>query len=395
MKTNQAQETIEGRILTLLIKGLHFIFKHGREGHWGDVRSTSHAILLLSDTVKEKHSAWVNEPARWLVQQMRAENEEDENREETKSWESEVWDTALAIRAILSANVELHEKLVPSLRWIRDVRSKSEDRTWHDEPWETAHALFAIFETRKRNDLAVKAFGQQGITEEDIRITIDWYISLQDSKGKVITPHYTAFLLTILENCLDQFTNKQLLGQYQKAILKSTGYLLGILESSRSEKLWTSEAWSNGYVLQSLCRTHTFEPLYSRFDLVEKIVNWFETTPERNRDEGYWSGKTDIEDTAVALQGLWELLISLREITSSQGRGDIKERLRNEVMAELEIVIKPPKTSLIRNIEGGYYVVYISERKKKIAKWIIAIVVALSTIGGAIAFFDDLVKVLR
>jgi hypothetical protein len=268
------------------------------------------------------------------------------------------------------------------------------NQSWHDEPWETAHALFAVFDARKDAVLFRRACGSMEVDEEDLRDTIHWYIGLQDPKGKAITPHYTAFLLLILENALLQFTNQQQLHHYNKAIHKATHYLISVLRNSPGEILWTSEAWSNGYILQSLCRSHTFEQLYLDPELIEKIVTWFEKTPERNEKEGYWGGQADIEDTANALQGLLDLLVAIRELTTPQSRHQIIEGLQREIMALLEIPDKPPKAKLIRSIQDGY-IIHISEKSKKVIKWALMTIAALSVISGVIALFDYLVRVFR
>jgi len=164
-------------------------------------------------------------------------------------------------RSSLSKGYTLDDKLI----------QKNNRHNWHDEPWETSWSVWAILETELSLELSEIAYN-----------AIKWLLSLQDTDGKIISPHYTAYFILPASKLLGYYLK---LSQEEKdtistAITKAVKYLINNIQK---DILWTGEPWSNGVILWILCSTGNFP--YNNKDALQEVVNWFFKHQE---NDGNW-----------------------------------------------------------------------------------------------------------
>ena len=332
--------TAEERIVRCLSKAYQWLFSLANYcGHWEEVRST--ALVGISLNLREPiNSAWLEHIKRWLLEKQKPV-EGNSRGVDMGSWGEELWDTSMVLIALnhlgLSQENPQYKK---ALQWILNSYNKTKRNNWHDEPWETCWSILSILETDATSEL-------QSIVYNATR----WLLSLQNSEGKIVAPHYTAYLVMIGSNLLaytpklSQADQKEI----QIAVSKASNYLL---DTVSEQILWTGEPWSNGQILWALASTGKLP--HSDQSFVSKVVNWFEKT--QNKDTGSWE---DVEDTASSILGLyhlWKRLEGTRVLASS---------LRERLSAELETPALCLKHKFIQNHNDGYTSINLSPKLKK------------------------------
>lgn len=145
-------------IVSTLSLALHnLLAERTQQGHWGDVRSSALAAWALGEVLASQNASErdlaelrraLKDSLTWLTGQARRE-------EGGVSWESEIWDTALAVIA-LSFNDTFAERLDQATAWIQRIRDPRSG-VWHDEIWETTLATIALL---RRERVRVGPAGQ-------------------------------------------------------------------------------------------------------------------------------------------------------------------------------------------------------------------------------------------
>lgn len=140
---------------------------------------TSMAMTTLVDCLEDPESRWIQEPADWLVRNSHVEAKGQ------RSWESEVWDTSLALIALTRAKrLDSDPIISEACDWL--IALRNEHFNWHNEPWETTMALLALLETRQYRRF------------EHILDSVRWLTDIIESIGLLIL-HYSAFLRLVLQ----------------------------------------------------------------------------------------------------------------------------------------------------------------------------------------------------
>ena len=346
------------RIYSLLTQGYFFLFQEGgKEGHWYETRSTALAGMCL-EIREHGDSQWLKSVRKWLLDNQITEGDA------TGSWGEEIWDTAMAIIALKSFGVSSKdESIQKGLKWISALYSVNGRGNWHDEPWETSWALMAILTS--------------GLSVEQVNIVkaIEWLISFQDTDGRIISPHYTAYFVLInsrLDKVEIDTTSRERIAQANK---KAIECLVMLLEESDKDRLWTGEAWSNGQILWSLSMGRAFP--VSNGVLLNKTIHWFESTQSKS---GNWR---DIEDTASAILGLYSLLETI--VANTEGIQSAKEiyKVLQKRVPTPSLYIKRPFIERHKDI-GGISINF-SNRMVRV----IATIGLLATISATIAQLID------
>ena len=327
-------ETVQNlryRVYDAVSAGYEYLFEEGDYGKgWGDVRST--ALVGLCLRVREsRNSTWLANIARRLTSNQQLASAD------YGSWNAEIWDTSMAVLALLSLlpirpagelpsvgdrrNVaraprnlgspvsvdETTEAILGGLSYILGKHNRTGRENWHDDPWETCWSLLSLAE-------APVAF----LREHKSRVVgaIDWLLTLQDrtgeNRGRVVAPQYTAYLVKIIDALVkaDGLLSPEELNKYRLAQANALEYLMGPLAFSES-LLWSGEPWSNGQILWALSSSGLL-PISGPSDpRIRTIAMWF---LRHQQPEGNWS---DTEDTASALLGLTAFLERWEEWTYS------------------------------------------------------------------------------
>lgn len=362
IEAREARLTIESmieQIYSLLTPAYSFMFRAGsKDGHWHEVRSTALAGICL-DFRELGDSPWLHSIRRWLQSNQITEGTA------IGSWGQEVWDTAMAIIALMSLGVHSKDDSIQNgLKWMAGLYSANGRANWHDEPWETSWALIAFLKTGLV------------IPPVDISEALWWLLRLQAPEGVIISPHYTAYFLLIHHNLGKIEVSPADHEAFREGNLRAANYLIQALKQSPPDKLWTGEAWSNGQILWALCESSMFPA--SDETLLRKTLRWFDSVQE---PEGNWS---DVEDTASAIIGLHSLLRLLSLMLD--GRRHMKElyaelRKRSPTPA---LYVKRP--FIERQKESGGISINLSHGLLTIISFVCGLVVASATLATLVDF---------
>ncbi len=358
-------------IFELLKDSYRFLFKvASKKGHWTEIRCTALAAMCLQ-LREEASSKWVNAVKAWI------QKEQFVDGAVRGSWGEEVWDSALAVIALTDLGVSpKDETLKSALDWIARLFSVNGRDNWHDEPWETSWALLAILNAGR----VPKKDGE----EINIGAAIKWLGSLQDSSGKIVSPHYTAYFILI-----NHLKGKVNLSDDVHFVLAEKAkncesYLLNALKASKAG-LWTGEAWSNGQILWCLCLPNQFP--VSESGLAEKVIRWFQ---EEQSPEGNWS---DIEDTASAMLGLAALVKNLltHQAVIAKSNKDVDAEFERKLKKSVPVPkLSIKKRFIEREQETGYISINLRESTVKVA-------IAIISFAGVtlVAWLVDVIELIR
>jgi hypothetical protein len=354
--------TEKERIYSSLSKAYEFLFKMAiNSGNWSEVRCTALAGMCLR--LREPlGSAWLEAIKKWLLEQ---QTELDENK---ASWGDELWDTCMALMALKRLGLSCNDpKFQKALNWIQSLYNRNRRNNWHDEPWETSWSLLAILETEPSGELLNIVYK-----------SANWLMSLQDSDGKIVSPHYTGYFILVSDKL--NSINEDEKHEFRESISKSTNYLFNNISG---DTLWTGEPWSNGQILWTLTNTKRFP--CDNSNLIRMVTSWFLNQQEL---DGSFS---DIEDTSCAILGLYYLL---RELESKGVSTNIEldTFMYNTLRRNLETPILCIKRPFIEQCIDGTTSINLSPKTKKL----IALVAAFAS--GAtviIALWDFIMKFIE
>jgi hypothetical protein len=130
----------------------HLLDHRERQGHWGDVRSTALAIWAFDEVISSRNAqpktlpeirAAIKDSRAWLAGQARREDG-------GVSWESEAWDTSLAIFA-LGPSADSSERVDQGVAWLHRIRDPKSG-VWYDEVWETTLATVALLRAERAHE---------------------------------------------------------------------------------------------------------------------------------------------------------------------------------------------------------------------------------------------------
>jgi len=218
----------------------------------------------------------------WLVGQAKRE-------EGGISWESEAWDTSLALLA-LASDRKFSERIDLAAAWLHRT-SDPFTGSWYHEVWETTLAVVALL---RREKFVV------GPRNEDfawLERAVSWLCTIPSkSTGEYICPHYSGFLVWLRNEFhvipKGASINRAVFDEFcQKADL-AEGWLLQIAENAKAS-LWSGYTFANSYILYSLATG----PNFARLQLAD-LVQWY------TRRQGQHGGFEDIEDTSLAVLAL-------------------------------------------------------------------------------------------
>jgi hypothetical protein len=172
----------------------HLLAERNTACHWRDIRSTGLALWALNDCLISSRILPKRLPSlakevclatKWLSNQARQEDV-------GFSWESEAWDTSLAILA-LSFDDQHKDRIDQATNWLRDINDPNTG-VWYDEVWETTLATVARIRSERirRGPLPQQRWSW-------IDNVLNWLTSIPSkSSGEFICPHYSGFLLWLL-----------------------------------------------------------------------------------------------------------------------------------------------------------------------------------------------------
>lgn len=247
-----------------------------------DARDCAIAMSALIAAEKSSHAVTI----RHLTRKLRQANPNG------TSWNDEVWDTVWAARALIdeklpragighASDAVASDPLVnEAINFLTSVRDTVRG-FWYGEPFETMIALDLLF-TADHSDFAKIAVAP-----------VDWLLSLQDSDGRVISPHFTGIFASVFSRI--KLESKPGLRDAARA---AAAWLVRDLEVY---PMWTSASWSNAHALQGLLDNSYMLD----HPAVAKAVDWFLAT---QLVDGEWSNVATIDDTSMAVLALAPLL---------------------------------------------------------------------------------------
>jgi hypothetical protein len=337
MDIEKKEEFIE-RIYYLLCGGYKYLYETGKQtGHWDDIRGTALAGIAL-DFKEPANSVWLRLIRNWLIKNQIGQGDV------AGAWGEEIWDTAMCVMALKSFELSSKDPIIKtSIDWIASLYQINKRNNWHDEPWETCWALIAILTS--------------GTIPQNIKVEepVKWLLEFQESDGRIIAPHYTAYYLIIWDRLKKTRLSEEVSVQFEEAKDLGLGYLKNLLKDASDDTLWSGEAWANGQILWAMsCVDPT---MIEDEQITERIVTWFEVT---QGTLGCWS---DIEDTSSAIIGLYRLLEGITNSAESlKGRG-IKQTLQKRLPSP-DIYIKKP--FIEKHIETGGISIHLNNRLIKV-----------------------------
>jgi hypothetical protein len=358
---------IEDNIYKIVTRADESFFNSGQGiGNWEFVDYTSLVMLALAHR-EPKNSPWLQMPKKWLLSKQESEDIE------SGSWNDEVFDTAIAIMALMKVGTSPTDPvIVQGLEYLQNIYHANGRPNWEDEPWETSWAILAIFES-----------GDMGLAEE-ICHAVGWLRDLQDEDGCIISPHYTSYfvkIVSILKNKQDRMgICAREFQKFERSSASAVHYLVELMDE---KILWTGEAWSNGQILWALASTDNFP--FDDLHLTSMAVDWF---MKNQGADGKWC---ENDDTACAVLGLVALLrghISYhnKDTSSSEDVGTI-------IFNHFRRLYQPQKLLMgkkfVEVLDDGTTTLNFSPRMRKIVTIIFAIVSGLTVIVAAWEYLRD------
>jgi len=298
---------IKEEIVNLLVKAsVNLLNERNADGNWGDVRSSALALLALRAVLSldkegklNKIKKEINKIDNWLIDLQR--KEEDNN----LSWESEAWDTSLAIIALLSKNQNIMHISSPR-NWLLYIAG-NRNGVWYDEVWESTLTIIAF----------LRSYNIRGIRNMNwLKNAFKWFNSIPSKpSGEFVCPHYTGFLIWIL----GEIQNSQVYSKipkntiyYKKYIKKANSAYKWLFKKLETSKwLWSDHTFSNAYITMGFFspKNIPFKNINQKKYYLQKIVKWFKNN-QREEDGGF----DDVEDTSLVILALCKLLDRNEEI---------------------------------------------------------------------------------
>jgi predicted nucleotide-binding protein len=273
----------------------HLLTSRDRQGHWRDVRSTAAASWALSQVVKGRNApadyspflhGIISDAATWLAAQSKVE-------EGGLSWESEGWDTSVAILALVEAQA-YEDRIDRAVSWLESIRC-SRSGVWYDEVWETTLATVALLRRE-----ATRTGPKRNMDSLVIGV-MRWLVGIPSkSSGEFVSPHYSGFLLwidaEIHNGSLRASTLTSLAYIEFRAKVDACASWLHRAAVQEPEELWCPYTFGNAYIAYSIARHPTHRR--SEDEFLAPVVQWL------CRKQGTSGAFEDIEDTALAIAAL-------------------------------------------------------------------------------------------
>ncbi|WP_457557956.1 hypothetical protein [Candidatus Harpocratesius sp.] len=359
---NKIQE-IKKDIYQAITKAYKYLFNEGKGCFfWTDVRST--ALVGIALSYREPYdSQWLIEIKKWLKLQL------SEIDQEKKTWNEQIWDTALALLCLNEFGDKNDKDFKMAMNWLLYLYNHNNRNNWHDEPWETAWALIAILKSNYFSE-----------NQQLVKNAFYWLKSLQNEEGNVVSPHYTAYYIMIINLLLHEVSNDlttQESSELQQSQINAVNYLNSILNK---DILWTGEPWSNGQILWALAESGN---IFLKEGKMIEIIEWFIKTQE---SVGSWE---DYEDTASTIIGLIALLNYI-EKTNNNDNNNCKNSeliIYNMLRRLLATPIVKKKRKFIEKSIDGYTIISISPSLKK---WIGILLPIIGGISSIIGFWQQI-----
>lgn len=261
---------MDASFLISVPRALSFLYREGRPGHWKDIRTTSEAILALFVSGESPQAANMQYAADYLVANFKEE-------ETGGSWGSELWDTALAVRALQKVAPKGQNLIELAFQWM--LGKQLPDGSFDGEPWDSMFVCLAALESGR---------------SERILNTIDWLISLQTPAGLVISRHYSGLMCQVLGQALDLELPSSLRHKFREAAIRA---LQSLWDEYRGDSLWGEGTWTNAYVINGMLSLR-HPQILGRFD---EILKWY---ARHQMESGAWD---DTVRTAIVIQALMKL----------------------------------------------------------------------------------------
>lgn len=290
------------------------------QSHWGDFRSTALAIWALSEVVSGRNAPpgslrevrrAIGDASLWLIGEARPEDG-------LCSWESEAWDTSLAILALVSSGIST-ERIGQAVAWLHDIRRDSLSGVWYDEIWETTLATIALLRAERSSDKPARDLNSW------LQPVFRWFVQIPSKDdGEFVCPHYSGFLAWILAEVnaspkVAAIRRTEDFENFRKKTMSAVDFLVKTIGDGGA---WSSYTFSNGYIcmaLLRLARSEDFDAAYRPL-----IMDWF-------RDHQGSSGRfEDTEDTALAI-------IALSGLVDLHEEGTRAYQKMTEAMTEIEV----------------------------------------------------------
>jgi len=297
-------------------KALSFLYREGKPGHWIDIRTSSEAILALVATGESIHTQHVKCAAEYLIANFRTDGDGG-------SWGSELWDTALAIRALQNTPPYGQKIIDRAFAWI--FTKQQPDGSFDGEPWDSLFICQAALESGKC---------------ERVFKTIEWLISLQTTDGVVISKHYSGLFCEVIGSALDLELPTAMRHKLRDAGIRALQFLW---DNYSSDGLWGKGTWTNAYVVRGMLALRHPQVL----EKCDDILQWYAL---RQAENGAWD---DTVRTAIVIQALMRLgLASELDACSQKPLQALSEDLLRRSTREhlfQSISSKTEKTPVVRS----------------------------------------------
>jgi len=349
---------LKDRLVTAVSNAYCWLFETAAPaGHWNEVRSTALAGIALCRR-EAGGCPWLDAIRDWLV------SKQVEMGADQGSWGEELWDTSMALLALLELRVPPNDPAIQrALAWQASLFGANGHHNWHDEPWETSWSLLAGLKVRQRGG---------GEPPWDTLKALDWLQSLQDSEGRIVAPHYTAYFVSICAELPDHARGGGRFDAPAQAAASSLN------RSWKDEVLWSGEAWSNGQILWILAATGRLDLAGDR---AGRLIRWF--TSHQGAD-GSWG--RDVEDTASAVLGLHALLLQL-ELRTTPSRSAAENLIYTQLRRCFQTPIYRPRRDWIESHPDGTTAINLTPRRKRALSIGLA---AVSAVSLLITFWEQI-----
>lgn len=282
---------IVSEVLTGCIDNL--LKSRNMQGNWGDVRSTALAAwafeqVLSSGSVSRdvltELSTVVSDAQTWILGQARRE-------EGGVSWESEVWDTALAILA-LNKNDMCGDRVDQACAWIQATRDPV-NGVWCDEIWETTLASIALLKREQSRK------GPLPQSNRWLEAVFKWLTQIPSKEsGEFVAPHYCGFLAWLLAEINASKARERIQDEMSFPLFhdKARRAVDWLITNANEKQIWSQYTFSNAYIAYGLSTLLRNENLAEEHRSV--FLNWL------RQQQGRGGGFEDVEDTSLAVLAL-------------------------------------------------------------------------------------------
>jgi hypothetical protein len=297
-------QVINGLSHTMSKAAAYLLASRTPQSHWGDIRSTSLAVWALNEVLA------AGSPSSGKLLELRAELKDCQmwiagqaKREEGGvSWESEAWDTSLAVIA-LTFDASFSEKTDQAVAWLERIRDERLG-VWYDEVWETTLSTLALL----RREAVRKGPRKTGTPW--LEKTLHWLTDIPSKPGgEFVCPHYSGFLVWLLAEAERSLVMRELQTStvfidFKAKAAMATEYLFSKI-NDESDHLWSEHTFSNSYILYGLSALAQQASALAQPALVRnlpRIVRWFQNHQGEN------GGFEDVEDTSLAVLALSSII---------------------------------------------------------------------------------------